>query len=156
MSKKNIEILGFAFIEKLWRKNEGKSPNKDRRQSIINETFSEEAYLYEIRVPEPQADTSQMQSLSLFIQNISSNWQTICNLPIYLNLLKQDNQFHQNKINQGNTNVHEIYDKEKFYFYKYNQLEGKILKKQASNLNLLNQILVDKNEFNSHAPHFHS
>ncbi|CAK77668.1 unnamed protein product (macronuclear) [Paramecium tetraurelia] len=105
ISKENIQILGFACIERLWRQNEGLGIPKDWRQLIINETFSEEAYIFGIRMiknfiqkfQSQAADTSQMQSLSLFIQNINTNWQSICNLPDLLEFAelmqyKQDQQ----------------------------------------------------------------
>ncbi|CAD8213801.1 unnamed protein product [Paramecium pentaurelia] len=143
ISKDNIQILGFACSEKLQRKNESLGIIKDWRQLIINEKFSEEAYLYGIRMIEnfmikfqSQTDTSQMQSLNLFMQNIYTNWQTICNLPDLLKFAeliqyKQD-QLMKNKFVQ-------IYDEYDFSFKNEiaNEINDRIRSSSVKNLTFL-------------------
>ncbi|CAD8160471.1 unnamed protein product [Paramecium pentaurelia] len=152
ISKDNIQILGFACIEKLWRKNESLGIVKDQRQLIINETFSEEAYLFGIRMIknfiqkfQSQNDTFQMQSLSLFIQNISTNWQTICNLPDLLEFAELI-QYKQDQIMKKK--FEQIYDQEDFNFVNEigAQINDQISNNPQKNLTYFNQIQVDKNE----------
>ncbi|CAD8118557.1 unnamed protein product [Paramecium primaurelia] len=152
ISKENIQILGFANIEKLWRKNESLGIINDWRQLIINEKFSEEAYLFGIRIIEnfvkkfqSQTDISQMQSLSLFIQNVNSNWQTICNQQ---DLLEFDEliQYKQDQLMKNK--FEKIYDKYDFSF-KYviaNEIIDRISSSPVKNSTFINSILVDTNE----------
>ncbi|CAD8095902.1 unnamed protein product [Paramecium primaurelia] len=92
-----------------------------------------------------QTDTSQMQSLSLFIQNINTNWQTICNLPDLLEFAeliqyKQD-QLMKNKFEQ-------IYDDQNFSFKNEiaNEINDKIRSNPVKNLTFFNKIQDEKNE----------
>ncbi|CAK82859.1 unnamed protein product (macronuclear) [Paramecium tetraurelia] len=152
ISKDNIQILGFACIEKLWRKNLSLGLTKDWRQLIINETYSEEAYLYGIRMIrdfikkfEYQTDTPQMQSLSLFIQNINTNWQTICNLPDLLEFAELI-QYKQDQLMKSK--FEQIYNQESFSFKNEIRIEihDRVRSSNVKNLALFYQIYDEKNE----------
>ncbi|CAD8111286.1 unnamed protein product [Paramecium sonneborni] len=87
IKKENIQILGFASTERSWKSStEGLSQNW--KQLIINETFSQEAYQYGVGIiknflakKKQGNDENPISSLHFFIQNIETNWQSICRLP---------------------------------------------------------------------------
>ncbi|CAD8090887.1 unnamed protein product [Paramecium sonneborni] len=152
ISKENIQILGFASIEKLWRNKDNLGNFNDWRQLIINETYSEEAYMYGIRMIKnfinkfnSQTETSQMCSLSLFLQNINTNWQTICNLP---DLLEFTELISYKKDQLMKSLFEQIYEEQDFKFKDEigNELEEKVNKSSTINLSLLEKIYNDEKE----------
>ncbi|CAD8108663.1 unnamed protein product [Paramecium sonneborni] len=116
ITTENISILGFASIEKLWKKNENNGIYSNWRQLIINGTFSEEAYQYAISVIKAYVEkcknsksnnqelTVQMEDLKCFIQKIDTNWRSISNLPDLLEFSEliqhQQNEYTRQYIDQ--------------------------------------------------------
>ncbi|CAD8119813.1 unnamed protein product [Paramecium sonneborni] len=114
--KENIQILGFASYERGW-KNKEYGFEKIWRQLIKNQTFSEEAYQYGVRIiknyVQKKQQSSNMPSLHSFIQNINQNWQTICRSPELLEFTELI-QYKQDELMKKQFTI--IYDRYDFNF----------------------------------------